>query len=69
MTNRKKSKGKDPKRVKAGKKAWRTRQQRVRDRSMASIPASFIPGYGVARGVYKAYKAEKSIRKNGRKNR
>ena len=58
---------KDPKRVKAGKKAWQTRIRRERNRSIASIPASFIPGYGAAKGTYKAYKAEKSLIRSMRK--
>ena len=51
----------------AGKKAWQRRKVKERNNSIARIPASFLPGYGAARGVYKAYKAEKELSKSKKK--
>ncbi len=58
---------KNPNRVNGGKKGWQNRMKKERNLSLASIPASFVPGFGPANSAYKAYKAEKRIHKSRKK--
>lgn len=67
MARRKTSEGKDPKRVQAGKKAWLTRLRRKRDREIADVGESFIPGYGPVSHAEKALKTQREINKAKRK--
>jgi len=53
--------GKDPKRVRAGKKAYETRLEHERNRAIFNAGASFIPGYGAIRNTKEAISKQRKI--------
>ena len=58
---------KDPVRVRAGEKAYKTRLKHERNRDLAGAAASLIPGYGPVSHLGKAAKAQQKIDKSRRK--
>ena len=65
----KRNKRKDPKRVKAGKKAWITRLKHQRDEEIIRAGASMIPGVGLLDNASKIVDTESKIRKEKRKRK
>ncbi len=59
---------KDPKRVAAGKKAYKTRLRHERDKSIVEAAASTIPGYGQISHLAKAVEYQRKIDINRRKS-
>ena len=54
-------KGKEPKRVRAGKKGYETRLKHERNRDILNAGASFIPGYGAIRNTTEAISKQRKI--------
>ncbi|MGP6240063.1 hypothetical protein ACNF40_06595 [Cuniculiplasma sp. SKW4] len=67
MSGGKTVKGKDPKRVIAGKKAWVTRLKKERDAQIREAGESIIPGYGYMSHIGKALKTQMQIDKEKRR--
>lgn len=65
----KRNKRKDPKRVKAGKKAWTTRLKHQRDEEIFQAGASIIPGVGLLDDASKIVDIESKIRREKRKRK